>query len=100
MREAYRNLNGARISQNRTYKGTPGTWGGTWGFITDSSKATVFVNNWDTERNGDSMNASNKTGATNDTNGTKRYDLANIFMLAWPYGEAQVHSGFNFTSND
>lgn len=100
MREAFRNLNGASISQIRTYMGTPGNWGGTWGFITNSSKATVFVNNWDTERNGDSMNASNKTGATNDTNGTKRYDLANIFMLAWPYGEAQVHSGFNFTSND
>jgi alpha-amylase len=60
----------------------------------------VFVNNWDTERNGDSMNASNKSGVINDTNGTKRYDLANIFMLAWPYGEAQIHSGFNFTNRD
>ena len=100
MRETFRNANGASISQIRSIMGTPGNWGGTWGFITDSSKATVFVNNWDTERNGDSMNASNKTGITNDTNGTKRYDLANIFMLAWPYGEAQVHSGFNFTHRD
>ena len=100
MRETFRNANGASISQIRTIMGTPGNWGGTWGFITDSSKATVFVNNWDTERNGDSMNASNNSGVINDTNGTKRYDLANIFMLAWPYGEAQIHSGFNFTNRD
>ncbi|UUZ52227.1 hypothetical protein LP419_21665 [Massilia sp. H-1] len=32
----------------------------------------------------------------NDTQGTKRYDLANIFMLAWPYGHAQLHSGYRF----
>lgn len=100
MRETFRNANGASISQIRSIMGTPGNWGGTWGFITDSSKATVFVNNWDTERNGDSMNASNKTGAINDINGTKRYDLANIFMLAWPYGEAQIHSGFSFSNRD
>ncbi len=100
MRETFRNANGASISQIRSIMGTPGNWGGTWGFITDSSKATVFVNNWDTERNGDSMNASNHSGIINDAQGTKRYDLANIFMLAWPYGEAQVHSGFNFSNND
>lgn len=100
MKETFRNLNGASISQMRSIMGTPGNWGGTWGFISDSSKATVFVNNWDTERNGDSLNASNRTGAVNDTQGSKRYDLANVFMLAWPYGEAQVHSGFIFTNND
>lgn len=66
----------------------------------DSAKATVFVNNWDTERGSDSLNASNFTGITNDTQGSKRYDLANIFMLAWPYGHAQVHSGFRFTNKD
>jgi alpha-amylase len=79
--------------------GTPGNWGGTWSFV-DTSKATVFVNNWDTERDGSSMNVANKTGAVNDTNGTKRYDIANIFMLAWPYGHAQLHSGFVFTNKD
>ncbi|MFZ6749198.1 alpha-amylase family glycosyl hydrolase [Undibacterium sp. Ren11W] len=100
MRETFRNLNGANISQIRNIMGTPGNWGGTWGFISDSSKATVFINNWDTERNGDSMNASNHSGITNDAQGTKRYDLANIFMLAWPYGEAQVHSGFNFSNKE
>ncbi|MEB0031881.1 alpha-amylase family glycosyl hydrolase [Undibacterium sp. RTI2.1] len=99
MRETFRSTNGNQLSQIRTYMGTPGNWGGTWGFV-DSSKATVFVNNWDTERNGDSMNASNFTGVTNDTQGTKRYDLANIFMLAWPYGHAQIHSGFRFSNKD
>ena len=100
MKAVFRNENGNSISQIRNIMGTPGNWGGTWGFV-NSSNATAFINNWDTERNGESMNASNKTGATvNDTNGTKRYDLANIFMLAWPYGDAQIHSGFNFTNND
>ncbi len=99
MKAMFRNENGNSISQIRNIMGTPGNWGGTWGFLSGASN-TVFVNNWDTERNGESLNASNKTGITNDTNGTKRYDLANILMLAWPYGEAQIHSGFNFSNRD
>jgi alpha-amylase len=100
MRDAFRVSNGSNLANIRTYMGTPGNWGGTWGFL-PSDKATVFVNNWDTERNpGDSLNASNYTGGINDTQGTKRYDLANIFMLAWPYGHAQLHSGFRFTNKD
>ncbi|WP_343729564.1 carbohydrate-binding module family 20 domain-containing protein [Duganella sp.] len=100
MKAVFRNENGANLSQIRSIMGTPGNWGGTWGFV-PSDKATVFVNNWDTERNGSSLVASNYvSGTTNDTQGTKRYDLANIFMLAWPYGSAQLHSGFRFTSYD
>ncbi len=99
MRETFRGTNGNQLSQIRTYMGTPGNWGGTWGFL-DSAKATVFVNNWDTERGSDSLNASNFTGITNDTQGSKRYDLANVFMLAWPYGHAQLHSGFRFSNKD
>ena len=100
MKAVFRNENGANLSQIRTIMGTPGNWGGTWGFV-PSEKATVFVNNWDTERNGSSLVASNYvSGTTNDTQGTKRYDLANIFMLAWPYGSAQLHSGFRFTNYD
>ena len=96
----FRNENGASLSQVRTIMGTPGNWGGTWGFV-PADKASVFVNNWDTERNNSSLVASNYvSGNVNDTNGTKRYDLANIFMLAWPYGHAQVHSGFRFSSYD
>jgi alpha-amylase len=100
IKAVFRNENGANLSQIRTIMGTPGNWGGTWGFV-PSEKATVFVNNWDTERNGSSLVASNfVSGSTNDTQGTKRYDLANIFMLAWPYGAAQLHSGFRFTGYD
>ncbi|MBI3231043.1 MAG: alpha-amylase Aml, partial [Burkholderiales bacterium] len=99
MKALFRNENGLSLSQVRTVMGTPGNWGGTWSFV-DTAKATVFVNNWDTERDGSSLNTSNKTGAVNDSNGTKRYDLANIFMLAWPYGHAQLHSGFVFTNKD
>ena len=90
MRETFRNLNGANISQIRSIMGTPGNWGGTWGFISDSSKATVFINNWDTERNGSTLNQT--YGST--------YTLANVFMLAWPYGSPNVHSGYSFTNFD
>jgi len=91
---------GTSIAQVRSVMGTPGNWGGSWGFI-PSDKATVFVNNWDTERNGSSLVASDYiAGHINDTQGTKRYDLANIFMLAWPYGHAQLHSGYRFSNHD
>jgi alpha-amylase len=99
MRDAFRNANGASPSTIPTMMGTWNNWGGTWGFV-QPTNATVFVNNWDTERNGGSLATSNYTGATNDTQGSHRYDLANIFMLAQGYGEAQLHSGFRFTSVD
>ncbi|MBW8779492.1 MAG: alpha amylase C-terminal domain-containing protein [Burkholderiales bacterium] len=99
MRDAFRNANGASPSTIPTMMGTWNNWGGTWGFV-QPTNATVFVNNWDTERNGGSLAASNYTGATNDTQGSHRYDLANIFMLAQGYGEAQLHSGFRFTNVD
>lgn len=99
MKSMFRN-EGTSLSQVRSIMGQPGSWGGNWGFI-PSDKATVFVNNWDTERNGSSLVASNYvSGQVNDTQGTKRYDLANIFMLAWPYGHAQLHSGYRFSSYD
>ena len=99
MRDAFRNANGSSPSTIPTMMGTWNNWGGTWGFV-QPANATVFVNNWDTERNGGSLDASNYTGATNDTQGSHRYDLANIFMLAQGYGEAQLQSGFRFSSND
>ena len=95
MRDVFRGNNGLSLSSIPSIMGTWGNWGGQWGFV-PPQLATIFVNNWDTERNGSSLNTSNYTGATNDTQGTKRYDLANIFMLAQGYGEAQLHSGFRF----
>ncbi len=100
MRYMFRGESGGSLSQLRTYIGTPGNWGGTWGFI-DGAKASVFVTNWDTERNGDGLNSNNNTGSfPNDTSGTKRYDLANILMLAWPYGHAQLYTGFKFSDRN
>ena len=101
LRDAFRNNNSLNLASIPGVMGTPGSWGGSWGFMAPAH-ATVFINNWDTERSsGASLNASNYiSGATNDTAGTRRYDLANIFMLAWPYGEAQVHSGYRFTDAD
>ncbi|WP_392670006.1 carbohydrate-binding module family 20 domain-containing protein [Streptomyces sp. LN785] len=60
-----------------------------WGFMPSSTTA-VFVDNHDTERGGDTLNY--KDGAN--------YTLANVFMLAWPYGSPDVHSGYEWTDKD
>ncbi|MEU3556536.1 carbohydrate-binding module family 20 domain-containing protein [Streptomyces fragilis] len=64
-------------------------YGESWGYL-GSSKAGVFVDNHDTERNGETLNY--KAGAS--------YTLANVFMLAWPYGSPDVHSGYEFSDHD
>ena len=100
MRDAWRNQNGSSPSTIPSAMGTWNNWGGTWGFV-QPTNATVFLNNWDSERDGSSLDADNYTGSvTNDTQGTHRYDLANIFMLAQGYGEAQLYSGFRFTNSN
>ncbi|WP_329032836.1 alpha-amylase family glycosyl hydrolase [Streptomyces sp. NBC_01725] len=60
-----------------------------WGFM-ESGKSAVFVDNHDTERGGDTLNY--KNGAA--------YTLANVFMLAHPYGSPDVHSGYEFSDHD
>lgn len=106
MKEMFRNQNGKNLAQLESIMGTPGHWGGSWFFI-PSKNATVFVNNWDTERGTttnppSSLVASNHvSGVTNDTDRNKRFDLANILMLAWPYGNTvQIESGYIFTDNN
>ncbi|WP_407345477.1 carbohydrate-binding module family 20 domain-containing protein [Pengzhenrongella phosphoraccumulans] len=64
-------------------------WGQSWGYL-PGNQARVFVDNWDTERNGSTLNST--YGNT--------YTLANVFMLAWPYGSPNVYSGYSFTSFD
>jgi alpha-amylase len=54
--------------------------------LTPSSKTLVFVQNHDTERNGDALNY--KDGARNT--------MANEFILAFDYGTPQVYAGFAF----
>jgi alpha-amylase len=58
--------------------------------LTPSAKTLSFVQNHDTERNGDAL--SYKDGATNL--------IANEFLLAYPYGTPQVYSGFAWSSVD
>ncbi|MBD7979398.1 alpha amylase C-terminal domain-containing protein [Oerskovia sp. Sa2CUA9] len=55
-----------------------------------SDRAGVFVDNHDTERNGETMNY--KWGA--------KYKLANAFMLSWPYGSPSVYTGYTWTDKD
>ncbi|MEU4174245.1 carbohydrate-binding module family 20 domain-containing protein [Streptomyces sp. NPDC026589] len=60
-----------------------------WGFM-ESGKSAVFVDNHDTERGGDTLNYKNGSA----------YTLASVFMLAWPYGSPDVHSGYEFSNHD
>ena len=55
-----------------------------------SADAVVFVDNHDTERDGSTLNY--KAG--------DEYLLANIFMLAWDYGQPAVYTGYTFDNND
>jgi alpha-amylase len=60
-----------------------------WGYMA-SGQSAVFVDNHDTERVGDTLNY--KDGSA--------YTLAGVFMLAWPYGSPDVHSGYEWTDKD
>ncbi|WP_327346313.1 alpha-amylase family protein [Streptomyces europaeiscabiei] len=64
-------------------------YGEGWGYM-NSSVAGVFVDNHDTERNGSTL--SYKDNAT--------YTMANVFMLAHPYGAPDINSGYEFSSTD
>jgi alpha-amylase len=64
-------------------------YGEGWGYMS-SGVSGVFVDNHDTERNGSTL--SYKDNAT--------YTLANVFMLAWPYGAPDVNSGYEWSSAD
>ncbi|MFD3543366.1 carbohydrate-binding module family 20 domain-containing protein [Streptomyces sp. NPDC058662] len=64
-------------------------FGEAWGHMA-GGKSGVFVDNHDTERVGDTL--SYKDGSA--------YTLANVFMLAWPYGSPDVHSGYEWTDKD
>ncbi|TDT42737.1 alpha-amylase [Streptomyces sp. BK208] len=64
-------------------------FGESWGYMSSGGSA-VFVTNHDTERNGETLTY--KDGAA--------YTLAHVFMLAWPYGSPDVHSGYEFTDHD
>ncbi|WP_175410190.1 carbohydrate-binding module family 20 domain-containing protein [Streptomyces sp. TRM64462] len=64
-------------------------FGEDWGFM-PSGQSGVFVDNHDTERHGDTLNYKNGSA----------YTLAGVFMLAWPYGSPDVHSGYEWSDKD
>ena len=57
------------------------------GLVT-SDKASIFVTNWDTPRENYVRTLTYKDGP--------RYELANAFMLAYPYGNPNIYSGYRF----
>jgi pullulanase len=64
------------------------TLGEGWGLL-PRDRAIVFVTNHDRERNqGGSGTLTYRDG--------DRYDLAQVFMLAHPYGIAKIHTGYAF----
>ena len=58
----------------------------------DGTVARVFLDNHDTQRHGGAQVITFKQ--------PRLYALANVFMLAWPYGEPTVMSSFEFTNPD
>jgi len=67
------------------------SFGEGWAFI-DKNKAVVFVDNHDKQR-GHAGGGEVITHKDPET-----YVLANVFMLAWPYGYPQVMSSYRFDS--
>jgi len=65
------------------------SFGESWGML-PSGDAVSFVDNHDTERNGSTL--TERDGSA--------YTLANVFMLAWPYGSPAVHSGYAVGDRD
>ncbi|MET9856748.1 carbohydrate-binding module family 20 domain-containing protein [Streptomyces sp. NPDC006450] len=77
-----------RVFQNENLANLK-NFGEAWGYM-PAGQSAVFVDNHDTERGGDTL--SYKNGSA--------YTLANVFMLAWPYGSPDVHSGYEWTDRD
>ena len=65
------------------------TFGEAWGFMASSS-AVVFVDNHDNQR------GHGGGGNVITFEDGRLYDLANVFMLAYPYGYPKVMSSFDF----
>jgi alpha-amylase len=63
-------------------------------FIAPSDKAVVFVDNHDTQR------GRVGTGLILSYKRTSVYALANVFMLAWPFGYPRVMSSYVFTDTE
>ena len=63
-------------------------FGEAWGFM-GTTDAVVFVDNHDNQRgHGMAADVTHRSGAL--------YDLANVYMLAWPYGYPKVMSSYEW----
>jgi len=84
--EAFAGFEGQHLAQLETL-------GESWGLV-PADKAVVFIDNHDKQRGhgGGGNYLTYKSG--------KLYDLANVFMLAHPYGYPQVMSSYAFDSTD
>ena len=70
------------------------SFGESWGFLAGGN-AVVFTDNHDNQRGhgaGGSNVVTYKDGSL--------YNLANVFMLAWPYGYPKVMSSYGFSNGD
>ncbi|EPX63502.1 Alpha-amylase [Cystobacter fuscus DSM 2262] len=70
------------------------TFGESWGFMS-SGKAVVFTDNHDNQRGHGAGGANILTYKDGSL-----YNLANVFMLGWPYGYPQVMSSYSFSNTD
>jgi len=70
------------------------TFGTGWGFMASNS-AVVFTDNHDNQRGHGAGGANVLTYKNGDL-----YNLANVFMLAWPYGYPKVMSSYYFDDGD
>ena len=66
--------------------------------LPDSTLSVVFATNHDLERNADQAHLLRYSQSSVQDQGL--YRLAQIFMLAWPYGYPQLFSGYNFSNYD
>jgi alpha-amylase len=73
-------LNNAGLTLSNLQNFGPTTWG-----LIPSDRSIAFTNNHDTQR-----------AAAIFYQNEPYYDLANIFMLAWPYGYPSIMSGYAF----
>ncbi len=60
--------------------------------LVQSDKASIFVTNWDTPREDFVRTLTYKDGP--------RYELANAFMLGYPYGNPNIYSGYRFDAKN
>ena len=56
------------------------------------TQAKVFVTQWDLERGSGNGSLTYRSGS--------QYRLANVLMLAWPYGSPVIHSSYQFQAHD